>query len=120
MLRPLQLDSSPDGLINLLAYEDAASAVVAALEAAKNGDNNMSGRIFLAADSTPTSRRDICEQALRHPLHAGKTVPRFAEGAAGAGASKIYDTSVTRRDLNWQPRYDAFGDFMSIKAAEHG
>lgn len=95
-----------------MAYEDAASAVVAALQAAKRG------RIFLAADTVPTSRLHICEQALRHPFYAGKTVPRFPEGAPGAGATKVYDSTVTRKDLAWEPRYESFGEFMSSKAAE--
>lgn len=118
-------------MINLLAYEDAASVVIAALEAGRRPPSTDSetsspvptikGRVFLAADDEPTSRRRICELAMTHPCHAWKALPEFNSEGPGAGATKVYDTSVTRRDLEWEPKYKSFTDYFlgAVEVARH-
>lgn len=129
-----QLNSNSEGLINLISYEDAAMAVVAALDAGlkkasagEAGDAmpEIKGRVFLAADDEPTSRRTICELAMSHPRHSRKLMPKFLldespSGFAGAGAKKVYDSSVTRRDLGWEPRHPSMDEYfkLAVKAAQ--
>lgn len=128
-----QLNSNSEGLINLISYEDAAMAVVAALDAglkkASSGEGGegtpeIKGRVFLAADDEPTSRRKICELAMLHPRHSRKLMPKFLldespSGFAGAGATKVYDSAVTRRDLGWEPRHPSISEYfkLAVKAA---
>lgn len=45
-------------------------------------------------------------------------MPRFEEDMPGAGATKFYDTTVTRRDLGWAPRYPSMAEFMKSKMEE--
>ncbi|CAM9487033.1 unnamed protein product [Choristocarpus tenellus] len=108
-----EVQSSPSGLINLLAYEDAAGAVVAALSSRSRG------RVFLAADDSPISRYDICAAALRHPMYAGRVMPNFLTLAEGGGdKNKVFDSTVSRRDLSWVPTYASFKDFIDTNMAE--
>ena len=55
-----------DGIINLLHYDDAASAALAALIV---GHGANAGKIFLVSDGSPTTRRGICESALKNPRY---------------------------------------------------
>lgn len=108
-------------------------AVVAALDAGLKkasageggeGTPEIKGRVFLAADDEPSSRRKICELAKSHPRHSRKMMPKFLldespSGFAGAGATKVYDSSVTRRDLGWEPRHRSISAYfnLAVKAA---
>ena len=48
--------SAPNGLINLLHYDDAASAVVAAFEAAED----LRQEVFLVSDGAPLRLKELC------------------------------------------------------------
>eukprot|EP00913_Durusdinium_trenchii_P029950 g28066.t1 len=64
---------APAGLINLVHYDDAASAVVKALQAKIR-------EVFVVADGQPLSRREICEAAVASKRYGEKaTMPRFEE-----------------------------------------
>ena len=54
-----EVKQRPDGLINRVHYDDAASCVVAALA------NGAAGATYLAADDAPLSREAICRAAAR-------------------------------------------------------
>ena len=95
--------TAPDGLINLVHYEDAASAVVRALEL------NLAGELLLVSDGAPMSRRDICRAALAHPKFAEGKCPDF--GGSGVDGKK-YDTAKVRATLDWLPKYKSFRAFM--------
>ncbi|KAG5193113.1 hypothetical protein JKP88DRAFT_260919 [Tribonema minus] len=104
-----EVDASPDGLINLLSYDDAAGAVVATLE--------HSGRALtlLAGDDAdpPLTRAQICEAALRHPLFAARAPPAFRQSAGSVDdRGKVYDGAATRRILGWAPRHKSFTEFI--------
>ncbi|CAM9174545.1 unnamed protein product [Discosporangium mesarthrocarpum] len=107
-----EVTSSPDGLINLLSYEDAAGVVIAVLLA------HQQGRVFLAADHCPMTRRDICAAALSHPMYSDRSMPQAGGGGeAGTGGrregkGKVFDSRVTRRDLSWEPRHTSFAEFI--------
>ena len=103
-----EVKQCPEGLINQIHYDDAASCAVAALLRGPRGAT------LLAADDQPLSRHAICVEALRAPQFAGRAIPAFA-GEGGLG--KVCDCSHTRAVLGWEPRYKTFGAFISQVAA---
>lgn len=124
---PLQLNHHSLGKVNLVSYEDAGFAVVAALDAgiAQIKDESgaapeIKGKVFLAADHSPTTRRKICEVALGHPLYARKSMPKFTQDAsppefAETGAKKVYDSSETRRVLGWEPQCSSMEEYFRVE-----
>mmetsp|Transcript_9357 Transcript_9357/g.14034 ORF Transcript_9357/g.14034 Transcript_9357/m.14034 type:complete len:352 (-) Transcript_9357:253-1308(-) len=102
-----QVSGSPEGLINLIHYDDAASLVMTALKAGKKSE----GQIFLGSDDKPMSRQEICEAAMRHPSYSARfQMPTFT-GIVGS-KGKRYDSKFTRDRLSWQPKYASFDDFI--------
>lgn len=101
-----------DGIINLLHYDDAASACVAALRV---GPEINSRKVFLISDGHSTTRKGICESALQSARYKGREMPKF-EGAEDEKRGKIYDGSWSERTLNWKAMYISFDDFMKTMA----
>jgi len=100
-----------DGIVNLLHYDDAASAVLAALNV---GCEVNSKQTYLISDGHPTTRRGICESALKHERYKKYTkVPPFLGKAEDGLLGKIYDGSKSNQELNWKPAYSSFDDFMT-------
>ena len=99
-----EVKQRPDGLINQVHYDDAASCVVAALA------NGAAGATYLAADDAPLSREAICRAAARAPRFAGKPMPRFV--GEGGGTGKVLDSARTRRELGWAPARATFDAFI--------
>jgi len=99
----------PDGIINLLHYDDAASACMAALEA---GPATVAGKTFLISDSHPTTRLGICESAVKAARYADKKIPAMV-GGDEMPRGKIYDGSWSDAALNWKPKYESFDKFMT-------
>jgi len=97
-----------DGLINLLHYDDAAGAAMAALKA---GSKVVQGRTFLISDAHPTTRQEICESAMKAKLFQGRKMPKFL-GSDTDPIGKLYDGTVSETTLNWKPKYKSFDDFM--------
>ena len=121
-----------DGIVNLLHYDDAASAVLAALIA---GPDINSGKIFLISDGNPSSRRGICESALKHPRYDKFHMPSFAsdddddddkkrkdEGVVGGRSNnargKVYDGRWSNQALRWTPTYASFDEFMTSSSSD--
>jgi nucleoside-diphosphate-sugar epimerase len=101
-----------DGIINLLHYDDAAGSVVAAL---KVGPKVNSGKLFLISDGHYTTRRGICENALKSKRYRGCEMPTF-EGSEGETRGKIYDGSWSEDTLCWKAKYTSFDGFMESMA----
>lgn len=125
-------------MINLISYDDAAAAVVAALDAGiaqgkkgeeeeEEGAPEVKGKVFLAAENEPTTRETICRAALGHPLYSRRKMPIFQQdlspvdpteaAAAAAGvkvnrAKKVYDSSATRKMLGWEPKYSGIEEYF--------
>ena len=97
-----------DGFINLLHYDDAASACVAALNVGRDVNG---GKVFLISDGNCTTRRGICESALKSERYGGCEMPKFESGE-GETRGKIYDGSWSEETLGWKPRYASFDEFM--------
>lgn len=103
-LRNGTVDAAADGIINLLHYSDASNVALAALL------RGSPGSIYLACDDDPISRRDICEAALASGLFPGTTLPTFTSEIGPIG--KICDSSVTRKQLSWEPQHKSFDEYM--------
>ena len=101
-----------DGIINLLHYDDAASACMAAIEA---GPAAVAGKTFLISDSHPTTRLGICESAIKAAKYAGKTIPPIV-GGDDMPRGKIYDGSWSDSTLSWKPKYESFDKFMASQS----
>jgi nucleoside-diphosphate-sugar epimerase len=108
-----EIQGRKDGIINLLHYDDAAGACLAAL---KVGATVTASRVFLVSDGNPTTRRGIVDSALKSKLFSGMADPGFL-GTKGEGDAmgKIYDGSFTNQALKWKPRYPSFDHFMSTQ-----
>jgi len=117
-----------DGVVSLLHYDDAAGACVAALrmgigrdgaDSMRSDDYNNNaaadyGKIFLVSDGSPTTRRGICESALKSKRYSNESMPIFEEGTdVGGTTGKVYDGSWTNKALGWKPVYPSFDGFMS-------
>lgn len=101
-----------DGIINLLHYEDAAGAAVAALRA---GPTVVAGNVFLISDGNPLTRRQICESTLKSKKYREMSIPKFL-GSEADPIGKIYDGAASNKALKWDPRYESFDSFMSSHA----
>jgi nucleoside-diphosphate-sugar epimerase len=98
--RPIPGD--PEGVLNLIHVDDAAAAVVAAL------DRGVSGRVYLASDDRPVLRREYYELAASY---LGAPPPRFVPPAPGtreaarAGSSKRVSNRRIKAELRLTLRY---------------
>ena len=109
--KPLQ--GNPDGLVNLLHYDDAAGACLAALQA---GPAVCRGQTFLISDGQPVSRRQICEYALESAMYRGRTMPTFANEPDPTRPGKRYDGAFSNQALKWKPKYESYAKFMQDNA----
>ena len=100
-----ELASDGRGIVNQLHYEDAAGVAVAALLASEN-----TKKVWLASDDEPLARSAIVEAALKSPLYSDRAAPVFIGEDGPKG--KVYDTSRTRDELKWRPKYPSFASYM--------
>jgi nucleoside-diphosphate-sugar epimerase len=101
----------PDGIINLLHYDDAASACVAALT---TSNDDAWGKVFLISDGNPMKREEICRTALQHVMYSSTCcMPKFVFNENDP-KGKIYDGSQGQNVLKWKPAFQSFRHFMSI------
>eukprot|EP00177_Eucheuma_denticulatum_P000787 GFKZ01001425.1.p1 GENE.GFKZ01001425.1~~GFKZ01001425.1.p1 ORF type:complete len:362 (+),score=53.67 GFKZ01001425.1:122-1087(+) len=112
-LRTGKVGGGEDGLLNLVWYGDAASAVVRALEGGDSVKRRESeeGRVYLVSAERPITRKEVCEVAMRHPMYADKQMPDFVLGQKER-VDRVYDNSWTRTVLSWSPKFESFVDFM--------
>ena len=113
-LKSPELKSGAAGLVNLVHYEDAASAVASALVAQLEGGTE-GGEVFLATDGVPISRRDMVQACLDSGAFEG-AMPAFAEEDDSLG--KRMSNQRTRQRLGWEPAYASFADFCAKGASD--
>lgn len=106
-----QIKGSKNGIINLLHYDDAAGACVAALDV--DDVEQIRGKVFLISDGNPTTRFGICESALKSKRYSGAEMPTFGDEDNAAGKGKIYDGNWSDEVLGWKARYSSFDEFMA-------
>jgi len=102
-----EFPSRPNGLINLIHYDDAAACVVACLKNSAKANN----QVFLVSDGVPVSRKDICEAALKNPTYSDKEQVEFTGSEDVDG--KKYCSDKVRKIVGWKPMYPSFAAFMT-------
>ena len=102
-----EINSCPNGLINMIHYDDAARCIIKALLTSFESNN----QLFLVSDGVPMSRQSICEAALKCPLYHSKILPTFL-GDPSCIDGKQYQTSLVCNKLGWTPMFRSFAEFM--------
>jgi len=104
-LRPdvTKVNSSGDGLINLLHYDDAAAAVIKVLDVECSSRN----KLFIVSDGNPLTRTEICQVAIDKGQDG--STPSFAETTPESDLGKVYDCSKIK-STGWTPRIPKFAD----------
>lgn len=105
-LRTTASPRRPDGWLNLIHYDDAASLCVAALERGEAGE------LLLGCDGQPITRDRLVAstaKSLRYAAEGGEC--RF-EGTSGPLGRRC-DNDWTRRRFDWAPRYASFADWLA-------
>jgi len=103
--------SKPAGLINLMHYSDAASAVVLSLQ----NPSKVAGQCLLVADGTAMSRQQILDAALQHPHFRENKIEVTFTGGEGVDG-KVYNCNKVRELLGWKPVFASFKHFMDNEA----
>lgn len=104
----------PMRLLNLVHYNDAASAVILAL---KRGPS-VRDKVLLICDGSPVSPADIVEAMRTSQLFSSSNMPTFEDGvpthtsSAKPKAGRIYRTLAALRELGWVPRCSSFVQYM--------
>ncbi|KAJ4956347.1 hypothetical protein NE237_013130 [Protea cynaroides] len=99
------VEARPDHVLNLIHYEDAASLSVAILK------KKLHGHIFLGCDNHPLSRQEIMDLVKR----SGKFSKKF-ESFTGTDdpLGKRLNNSKTRVEIEWEPKYPSFAQFLGL------
>ena len=106
--------SNPNGLINLIHYDDAARVVLKTLLKDSDCKPNSTGKLFLAGDGVPISRENICQAALKCPEYKDQAVLKLLKftGDKNIIDGKRYNISFLQTYLDWKPVFTSFKDFM--------
>ncbi|KAL8167193.1 hypothetical protein V2J09_008692 [Rumex salicifolius] len=97
------VEARPDHILNLIHYEDAASLAVTILK------KNLHGQIFLGCDNHPLSRQEIMDLVSK----SGKFSKKFETFTGTCDPlGKRLNNSKTRMELNWEPKYPSFANFL--------
>ncbi|CAK0791062.1 unnamed protein product [Prorocentrum cordatum] len=110
-----KVSANPEGLINMLHYDDAAAAAVAALE------RGLRGEVLIVSDGSPLTRAEICRAAVgARPFRDEAVMPAFEASETGSpppmggkGNGKVLDASRAREVLRWSPRHASFASYMA-------
>ncbi|MBT3217969.1 MAG: hypothetical protein HN348_02680 [Proteobacteria bacterium] len=98
----------PDGVLNLIHYDDAASLCVGALVAGRSRE------VYMGCDGAPLTRNEIVRQAFEAGHGKGRPSLNF-EGRDGPLGRRC-DNGWTRDKLMWTPRYASFGEWLKSEA----
>lgn len=66
--------------------------------------------MYLAVDDEPITKLQICQAALESKLFLDTPLPQFQTNSGPIG--KRLNGELTRKLLNWQPRYPSFRKYM--------
>ena len=102
-----EIPGNKHGVVNLLHYDDAAAACLAAIKA---GPVVCQNKVFLISDANPLTRKKICDIALKCPRFESCQMPTFVDDKNLPG--KRYDGSASNAALDWKPRFPSFESFM--------
>jgi len=111
-LRAGKVKGRPDGLINMVHYDDAASLVVAVLG---TFPGQGAGQTFLGNDDAVLTREEIVAAARQHPDY--RDAPPVEFGPKEGPLGRRYDNSWTRNMTGWVPKYKSMSAFWAQEAA---
>lgn len=103
--------------LNLIHYKDAAHAVVLALQLSDAGLAALEKHIFVVAAEGSVSVSQVCEIGVKHPKFQHLRPPIFMDGPDPGW--KNYDSTWTRKTLNWSPKWNSYEEFMQQDAERH-
>ena len=106
------ITSSPNGMVNLLHYEDAANACYHALLL---GRDVCQQKVFLISDGVPITRYQICQYAKLASYYRDYAIPQFVVNDNendNEALGKVYDGTHSNQVLHWQPKYTSFQQHM--------
>lgn len=109
-LKKRESQRRPDGLINLIHYDDAAELCFAALT---RGEPRA---VFLGCDAEPIERQDLVNATVASGLYgdAEELRPCVFTGTAGPVGCRC-DNSQTRATLDWRPRHQSFAQWLELE-----
>ena len=112
----LESSSSPNGLINLVHYDDAArvafSAFTTSTPPPHSQEKLVKGEIFLVSDGQALTRREICNAALLNKVYSAAPIPNF-KGDTDLMDGRRYNVAKVRSRLQWTPKFTHFSSFMA-------
>ncbi|MCH2176908.1 MAG: hypothetical protein MK193_14385 [Lentisphaeria bacterium] len=100
-----KLDRNPDGLLNLIHYDDAATFVVQVLK--KQPDL----KTLIATDGSPITRESLAQIAFA-TLENDLQEPCKFNGKKNTGAGRILDNSLSRSHLDWSPTWTSITEWL--------
>lgn len=95
-------------IINMVHYEDAAAAVVAAARLPLGAPTDVDGSPFVVTDGVPLTVEELVAATMAHTAFAGSATPALPVDTGVCG--KRIDAIATREALAWEPRY-TYTDF---------
>ncbi len=108
-LRRPASDRRPDGLVNLIHYEDATSLCLRALEV------GAAGAVYLGCDDLPLTREALVAAAWASGVfdEPGTPTERCDFTGRDGPLGRRCDNAETRRLLDWAPRYRSFTAWLA-------
>ncbi|KAI3433574.1 hypothetical protein D9Q98_003385 [Chlorella vulgaris] len=102
--------------VNLIHYEDAASLCLAALSGrGAPAGQPYRGRTFLGCDGSPVTFEDMMAATVATGAFEGSY--KFT-GQEGPGKGKRMSNAATRQQLQWEPKYASYVQFMQQTKAQ--
>ena len=107
-LRKAESPRRPDGLVNLIHYDDAARLCRRALLRGR------AGATYLGCDDQPISRAELVAAAVEWAGRGGDEAAPGCRFTASAGPlGRRCDSAATRAELGWSPRWASFVDWAA-------
>ncbi len=101
-LRKSESPRRPDGLVNLVHYDDAAMLCALALE---DGDPEA---IYIGCDNAPITREELAAAAAQRAIANGEEARPCVFTASDGPLGRRCDSSWTQSALGWSPRHASF------------
>ncbi len=102
-LRKAESPRRPDGLVNLIHYDDAAELCRRVLAQGR------AGAVYLGCDDQPITRAELVEAAVVWAMRGGDAAASGCRFTVETGPlGRRCDSSATRAELGWSPRHASF------------
>jgi len=107
-LRKVESARRPDGLVNLLHYDDAAALCALAL------DRGVPGSTYLGCDNTPITRQELvaAAAAAEREIAGAEEARACAFTGTHGPLGRRCDSTSTRESLGWAPEHGSFRDWL--------